>query len=175
MRRRELLAGLGGLGVLGGGAALAFDLVELTEQSGLEAVELEGIEAPGSAGTAVSVPERGGVSVVEFFATWCSVCAASMSELVAVHDRVGDDVQFVSVTNEPLGTTTSRGDVADWWSEHDGDWQVAYDGDLELTQALDATGVPYAFVLDGANDVVWRHRGRIEAGPLESAIEDARS
>ena len=174
MRRRELLAGAAGLGVLGGGAALAYDAVSLTGQGGIDAIELEGIEAPGSTAGTIVVPERGRTSVVEVFATWCTVCEASMRPLGRVHAGVDEDVQFVSVTNEPLGNTTTREDVAEWWAANDGNWQVAYDADLDLTRALEATGVPYAFVLDEDNEVTWSHRGRVEAGPLESAIESAR-
>ena len=168
MRRREVIAGLGSLAVLGGGAALAFSGDGPSE--GVEAVELETLEAPGSEAGTVTVPERGTVTFVELFATWCTVCQSMMPRVAAVHDAVGDEVQFLSVTNEPLGNTITAGDVARWWADRGGAWTVAADTDLELTQRLDATGVPYAVVFDEDNRVTWTHRGLASASELEDAI-----
>jgi thiol-disulfide isomerase/thioredoxin len=107
------------------------------------------------------------------FATWCNVCESMMPELATAHESVGDDVQFLSVTNEPLGNTVTREDVAEWWREHDGSWTVAADGDLELSRRLEASGVPYAFVLDSRNRITWRHRGRTSAETIQSEIRAA--
>lgn len=172
MRRREVLAGIGGLGVLGVGAGLALGEVSLSAREGIEPVELRAVEAPGSSGGTITVPERGEVTFVELFATWCTVCEGMMPEVAAAHEAVGDEVQFVSVTNEPLGNTATAEDVAEWWDEHGGAWPVAHDADLALTEALDASGVPYAFVLDERNRVVWKHRGRGDAEELTAAVRD---
>lgn len=172
MRRRDLLVGAGSLAALGGGAAVAFDLVG-SDRETIEPIELETLEAPGSeAGTAM-VPERGQVTFVEIFATWCGICQDMMPDLAAAHAAVGDDVQFLSVTNEPLGSTVTREDVAAWWERYDGAWTVAADPELELTRALDSSGVPYKFVLDERNRVVWRNQGRSNAEEIESRIRDA--
>ncbi|MEF8778768.1 MAG: TlpA family protein disulfide reductase, partial [Natronomonas sp.] len=72
-----------------------------------------------------------------------------------------------------LGNTVTREDVVEWWRQHDGTWTVAADDDLELTQALDGSGVPYAFVLDAGNRIVWRHRGRTSAEKLRAEIQAA--
>jgi thiol-disulfide isomerase/thioredoxin len=110
---------------------------------------------------------------VKLFATWCTVCESMMEPLSRVHEAVGGDVQFVSVTNEPVGNTTTREDVANWWRDHGGAWPVALDPDLELTEALDASGVPYGVVLDADNAVTWSGRGRKSADEIRSAIEAA--
>lgn len=172
MRRRDLLLGAGSLAALGGGAAVAFD-VGGSEQKAIEPVEIETIDAPGSTAGTVRVPERGGVTFVELFATWCNVCESTMPEIAAAYDSVGDDVQFLSVTNEPLGNTATREDVAAWWRQHNGTWTVAADRDLELTQRLDASGVPYSFVLDARNRIVWQHRGRASAETIRDGIRTA--
>jgi hypothetical protein len=93
-----------------------------------------------------------------------------MPELAAVHESVGDELQFLSVTNEPLGNTVTREDVAAWWRQHSGTWTVGADRDLELTKRLDASGVPYSFVLDARNRIAWRHRGRTSAEKIQSEI-----
>jgi len=168
MRRRDVIIGLAGLATVGG-AAYTFGASDAT---GVEPVEIETVAAPGStAGTAL-VPERGRVSVVEFFATWCTVCAASMPALRTVHEGLAADVQFVSVTNEPLGHAITRQDVTDWWTEHDGTWLVGLDDDLALTERLDATGVPTLFVLDAENRVTYSHVGEPDA---EEVLQQVRA
>lgn len=175
MRRRELVAGAAGLVVAGGGAAVAFGDLDLGgDDHAVEPVELETIDAPGSAAGTTLVPEPGRVTFLELFATWCDVCERMMPQLAAVHDEVGEDVQFVSVTNEPVGVTVTRDHVAEWWADNGGNWTVAVDRELELTERLDvAASVPYAFVLDESNVVVWSDRGYKSADELREAIETA--
>ncbi|WP_254767849.1 TlpA family protein disulfide reductase [Salinilacihabitans rarus] len=173
MRRREVVAGAAALAVLGGGAAAVGEWDLLDGDAVVDPVELETIDAPGSEAGTATVPERGRVTFVELFATWCSVCEAMMGPLSRVHADVGDDVQFVSVTNEPIGNTVTRADVADWWREHGGNWPVALDADLELSEALDASGVPYAFVLDESNAVTWSGRGEKSADEIRTALDAA--
>ncbi|WP_247728768.1 TlpA family protein disulfide reductase [Halovivax limisalsi] len=172
MRRRDLLAGAAGLAVLGGGAAMAIgDFEPWDPQESIEAVELPGIEAPGSVGGPVVVPERGSVTVLELFATWCSVCEATMEPLGRVHEEFGAEVQFVSVTNEPLGGTTTEADVAAWWREHGGAWQLARDPEFQLTKRVGGAEVPQLLVFDERNVVTWNETGFTAEGELRSAIE----
>lgn len=174
MKRRQVLAGLGSLAVLGGGAALAFEGTSRSGGERFERLELETIEAPGSSAGTVQIPEEGRVTVLELFATWCGVCESMMSEMSTVHDSLGDDVQLVSVTNEPLGKTVTKRDVAAWWADHHGQWTLAVDSDLELTQRLDAKGVPYTVVFDEDNHITWEHRGRTTADKLEAVVRQER-
>jgi thiol-disulfide isomerase/thioredoxin len=170
MRRRDVLAGLGGAAALGGGA---YVLGNESTAGGVEPVQVTGIDAPGSREGAVTVPEAGHVTFVEVFATWCDVCAASMEPLATAHERVDDDVQFVSVTSEPLGHAVSRGEVRQWWVDHGGDWQVAADEELTLTERLDATAVPTAVVLDRNNRVTWSATGKHGASTIVDRIAAA--
>lgn len=169
MRRRDLIVGLGGLATVGG-AALTLGS---TDPTGIDPVEIEIVDAPGSTPGTVIVPEPGRVSVVEFFATWCSVCAASMPALRVVHDAVGDDIQFISVTNEPLGHAITREDVAGWWIEHEGNWPVGLDTDLTLTERLDAAGVPTLVVLDPDNHITYTHVGEPDGDEVCEQIRNA--
>lgn len=173
MQRRELLAGAVALGVAGVGASVTIGgWNPLEDGDAIAAFELESLEAPGSEAGTIVVPERGSVTVLELFATWCGVCERAMEPMGVVSDDLGEreDVQFVSVTNEPLGRTTTREDVASWWEAHDGRWTVASDADLELTSALDATAVPYTVVLDEANVVTWSDTGYKSVEELRGPI-----
>ena len=176
MNRREVIAGAAAAGVAGVGAAVAFGGWDpLDDGEAIGEYELEAIEATGSEPGPMVVPERGSVTFLEVFATWCGVCADLMAPMGEVYDDLGEEVQFVSVTNEPLGRTTTADDVADWWDDHDGRWSVVHDDDLQLTSELDATGVPYSFVLDEGNVVTWSDSGYKSADELREPLEAALS
>ncbi len=183
MQRRELLAGLAGAGVLAGGVAVTrTDAVgrlsagdrESTGSSTASTVpqaRIETFDAPGSDAGYRTVPERGAVTVLEFFATTCDVCAAYMETLRAVERDV--EATFVSVTVEVVGTTVDRETVADWWRDHDGNWTVGVDDDLTLSTALDAASVPFTAVLDESNAVVYAGGGAMTETALRDAIARA--
>lgn len=175
VRRREVIVGLGALGVFGAGAATVYgDFDPFEDGKQVEPVELPRIEAPGSPAGTETIPETGRVTYLAIFATWCSSCQAKMDPLGEAAAAVPDDVQFVSVTNEPIGKTIDEADVVDWWHEHDGNWPVAHDEDLELTRQVDAPGVPYSVVLDAENRIVWSAGGYKNAETILGHIEDAR-
>lgn len=185
MKRREFLAGLGALGVFGAGAATAigpFDPTEAFESgaAGDEATaiaphDLPRIDAPGSPPGTEMVPEKGRVTYLTFFATWCSICSRKMEPLGVAYDAVGDGVQFVSVTNEPVGKTITAEDVVEWWRNHDGRWPVAHDEGLALTMAVDAPGVPYSLVFDADNRLTWSDSGYKSADEIRERIRAATS
>lgn len=177
MRRRDVIAGAAALATVGGGAAVAIGgWNPLVDDEAIPEFELESIAPAGSDGEPVAVPERGTVTFLELFATWCGVCENLMGPLSEAHAAVGDDVQFVSVTNEPIGRTVTAADVADWWASHGGTWTVAHDADLDLTGALEATSVPYSLVLDERNHVTWRDTGYKSTDellePIDAALAD---
>lgn len=188
MERRELLAGLGALGVVGAGAATAFTNFDVTDVAAQDdgastaggseyevaPLELPRFEAPGSTAGTETVPEPGRVTFITLFATWCPTCERKMEPLGEAADRVADDVQFLSITNEPVGDTVDREDVVDWWAEHDGDWPLVHDEDLDLTLALDAPGVPYSVVLDAENQITWEDGGFHFADTMVEHIREAK-
>lgn len=174
MRRRDVLAGVGALGVFGAGAAFALGDVDLLgDGEGVEPVELPQLEAPGSSAGTVVVPEEGRVSYVTFFATWCTTCRAKMGPLGEAATAV-ENAQFISVTNEAVGQAVQPEDVADWWRRYDGNWPVAHDDELELSRRLEAPGVPYSVVLDADNRVTWSDAGYKEATEILEQIDAAR-
>lgn len=171
MRRRDLLAGAASAGVVGLGA---WAVTAGSLGSGHEPLTLETIEAPGSEAGEVRVPEPGTTSFIDFFGTWCGPCETQMPALAEAHEAIDSSVQFLSITNEPVGSTLSSGEVADWWAAHGGSWTVVHDADHRLTERHDVTRLPTAVVLDAENTVTWSHVGIAEAGELVAAIEDAR-
>ncbi len=174
MRRREVLAGLAAAGVVGGGAVIARrNALGGGTDPAIRRREVETIDAPGSDPGTVQIPDPDRPTVLKFFATWCTVCQSMMEPTGEVYDRLGEAVRFLSVTNEPVGDTVTRADVATWWDKHDGRWTVGLDRGLELTEALDASEVPYTFVVDSEGIVQWADSGYKSADELSAAITAA--
>jgi hypothetical protein len=82
-----------------------------------------------------------------------------MPALAEAHDRIGDEVLFVSVTTEPVGEAVSEETVADWWRENDGDWLVAADVSAELAARLNVGSYPSARAVDASGRVRWATSG----------------
>jgi len=176
MRRRELLAGLGALGVFGVGGAVAYTELGFGGNGGVEGVEpveLQRFDAPGSPPGTERIPEPGQVTFLEVFATWCGICQRNMEPLSQAASMADDDVQFVSVTQEPVGRTVQPEDVVEWFADLGGNWPVAHDEDLELSRRVDATGVPYSVVFDAENRIDSTHTGFEGADSVLERIESA--
>ncbi|AFK18964.1 TlpA family protein disulfide reductase [Haloferax mediterranei ATCC 33500] len=192
MRRRDLLSVLAGAGVtglagcLGGGSGgsgsttteadsgESTDTADGTGQTGDLPLVVDTIEAQGSTAGEVRVPVEGTPTVLDLFATWCAPCVAQMESLRSLHDEFGDDVAFVSVTNERLGGGLTMDDIKNWWSEHDGSWTVGHDPESQLMRAVRANGLPYLVVFDADGSISWTHRGLASEENLRAAIEDVR-
>lgn len=202
MNRREALAGIASLGVLGTGGVIATqgmpslgaadDPSESEENAsgdsgGLfsngggsdtaqlaEPVEVETLALPWSDGEPMTVPIAGSVTVLEFFATWCNICARNLSDVTAAHQRVGDDVQFLSVTTENVGSQVTVDDVENWWGEHGGgEWPIGVDETARLPIRLDVPGVPATVIFDADGEAVWSHQGAVSTEKLLEKIEAA--
>ena len=174
MRRRELLAGVGSVGILGAAGAVALGSVPSTggndgDQPTREPMSLETLDAPGSEAGTVGGPATGEPTFVDFFATWCDPCVAQMPALAEANDRVGEDVLFLSVTAEGL----SDDEIVEWWERHDGEWLLARDPTAELAARYNQPGIPYGVAIDAAGTVQWSEPGAKTADELVEGIERA--
>lgn len=139
----------------------------------VERLELSVVDAPGDAGGTIAVPVPGAVTLVDLFATWCGPCVEQLGRLRSVHRAVGDDVRFVSVTNQAFGGTFTRRDLREWWDEHGGPWTVAHDARGQLFFRLNAGGLPHTAVVDRTGRVRWTHRGVTRPETVIDRIEAA--
>ena len=178
MRRRHLLAGLASATALGGAGVVASGNVPDglgfgDSEEPIAPTTLKTVEAQGSRDGEVTVPVDGKATFVDFFGTWCPPCAEQMPALVEAHDRLGDEVRFVSVTTEDVGGAVSEETVADWWREHDGDWLVAADVTAELFTRLNVGGFPSARAIDATGRIRWATSGTHTTAEFVDGIERA--
>lgn len=176
MQRRELLAATAGLATTAAAGCAGLGASTADDDGGEDGpVPIETVDAPGSEPGVATVPEPGRVTFLEFFATTCDVCASQMPELAHAYRRADADVQFLSVTSEPVGLSVSKEELASWWADHGGEWPVAVDDGVTLARRYDATSVPTAVVIAPGGAVTWSRSGRVSASTIVGEVRSARA
>jgi len=174
MNRRRLLAGLAGLGVVGGGWAASSGWSASGSSADQEATRaefsVETIDAPGSNAGSLTVPADR-PTFVDFVSVGCEVCSASMPALTEFHDAYGDRLRFVSLSTDPVGFSVEKSSLQEWWADHDGAWALGVDDQLSVVNRLGVTSIPTAVVIDAKGAVRGRTSGRKSVGELESLVE----
>ncbi|MFB6136529.1 MAG: TlpA family protein disulfide reductase [Halobacteriaceae archaeon] len=166
MRRRDVLAAVAGAGGLAAGGWYV-----LGDGAGgrVSPVEVETIDARGSAAGTMRVPAPGQVTVVDVFSTGCAPCETETRRLDDVRGDLGD-VRLVSVTNDAMGGTLTREDLRRWWRDNGGHWPVGLDDGGRLMRELDVTGLPTLAVVDREGRLAWKHAGLVAERDLLEAV-----
>jgi thiol-disulfide isomerase/thioredoxin len=106
--------------------------------------------------------EMGKVYVVEFWATWCGPCVASMPHLKEVQERHPEDLVIIAVSDEDPDTIdeflqrerdgkTYREITDSYWLTTDPDGSV----DADYMKASGMRGIPTAFVVGKTGEIEW--------------------
>lgn len=120
-------------------------------------------------GSPVETFQSGHVYVVEFWATWCPPCRASIPHLTELQEKYQDkNLTIIGISNEDP-------DVAKPFVEKMGekmDYVVASDPQRKVHEnymkAFGIGGIPHAFVIDQKGQIVWHGH---PAQDMESVLE----
>ena len=104
---------------------------------------------------------RGRIVIVEFWATWCGPCRATIPHLIELYKQTSaKGVVIVSLTNE------SRGEVERFAKQMGMIYAIG--GGSNSGTAYGVRGIPHAFIVDPSGKVAWEGH---PAGGLDAALE----
>ncbi|MBI1824806.1 MAG: redoxin family protein [Planctomycetes bacterium] len=126
--------------------------------------------------------------IVEFWATWCGPCKASIPLLSKYQEKYKKDLVIIGVT-DPDPLRNSPTEIRDFVKSQGKDmsYTVAMDDDGKTTDAYmnssGAIGIPHAFVVNKENKIVWQGSpldpeldsvlGQVIAGKYDLAVAKA--
>jgi thiol-disulfide isomerase/thioredoxin len=100
-------------------------------------------------------PGKRGV-LIEFWATWCEVCAALMPNVVAAHARYGDRVDFIGVN---VTVNDSKSHVQRYVDQHHPPFRTLYDTAGVSQRAFGAPTTSYVVIIDASGHIRYTGSG----------------
>lgn len=116
---------------------------------------------------------RGGVTYVDFWASWCGPCAESFPWLNAMQAKYGaKGLHIVGV-----GVDSQSASADHFLKAHAPQFPIVRDPDGKLAERYAIEGMPYAVLLDAKGRVLSRHSGfrPAQTNEYEHAIQNALS
>jgi thiol-disulfide isomerase/thioredoxin len=133
----------------------------------------------------VTTFKPGNVYVVEFWATWCPPCVASMPHLAELQDKLrGQNVQIVSISDEPLETVTeflkrktqNKAGEETTFASITASYSLTTDPDRsaheDYMEAARQNGIPTSFIVGKDGKIEWIGHPMELDQPLEMIVAD---
>ena len=106
--------------------------------------------------------------IVEFWATWCPICAELLPRMEAAQKKFGDRAEFLVVA---VAVNQSKNSVRRHLERHPMPFTFLWDGNGAAVRAFQAPSTSYVAVLDATGRVVYTGVGADQE--IESALDKA--
>ncbi len=110
--------------------------------------------------------KTGKITVISFWATWCSPCK---KELDAIKDYYPDwkkdyDMELVAVS---VDDTRTAAKIPAMVKEKGWEYRILHDSNKEFQQTANVASVPHTLLLDASGNIVYEHVGYAPGDELE--------
>jgi len=138
------------------GAIFLFHLSAFSQTSFRKLPDIDLKSLGGEAVKSTSLLNQEGLTVINFWATWCKPC---MLELNAIQELYGawqkeTKVKIVAVTIDDSRNTSKVGPLVNGkgWK-----YQIILDSNGDFKRALNVNNIPHTFVVNSKGDILWQH------------------
>ncbi len=113
--------------------------------------------------------KNGKITILSFWATWCSPCKKELDAISDVYEEWQEDydVELIAIT---VDTRRALAKVKPMVETKGWEFEILSDVNQELQQALNFQVVPQTFVLDKEGNIVYDHSGYVPGDEFE--LED---
>lgn len=113
--------------------------------------------------------KSGKITIVSFWATWCSPCKKELNNINEVYEdwKTKYDVQLVAVCTDNARNISK---VKPYVDGQGWEYEIIMDVNQDFQRALNIVQIPHTFLLDQNGKVVYQHSGYVEGD--EFALEE---
>ena len=145
------------------GIALSFSLA-MQAQKALPSVEVKTLD-----GKAINIQDyanNGKVTVLSFWATWCSPCKKELDAIAELYPDWRDEhgIEMVAVT---IDTRRALAKVKPMVQQKGWEYEILSDVNGDLKNALNFQTIPQTLVLDKDGNIVYTHSGYVPGDEYE--------
>jgi cytochrome c biogenesis protein CcmG/thiol:disulfide interchange protein DsbE len=101
--------------------------------------------------------------LVDFWATWCGPCRETIAELNRIHEKFGDRLVVIGISDEPEEKVRAM-------QTPKMDYFVAIDTKGRTKAALEITGIPHVIIVDPDGIVRWEGFPLLKESRLTSGV-----
>lgn len=144
--------------------------VNLTIVAQLPAVTLKNIK--GESVLMDTLSNQGKPFIIDFFATWCKPCNRELDAISEVYEEWQEETGL-KIFAVSIDQAHNIHKVKPMVANHGWTYEILYDPNSELKQALGIQLIPYVLICDGKGKIVYQHSGYID-GEEQLLIEKVR-
>jgi cytochrome oxidase Cu insertion factor (SCO1/SenC/PrrC family) len=112
---------------------------------------------------------KGKVILLDFMATWCGPCQASMPDLVELFEEMGDQIVMVSISIDPV--FDSKEVLSSWRDQWNANWiHLRDEADPPVGQQYWIRAIPTYVIIDIHGNIQHRHIGIVPLNVLKSEL-----